>query len=227
MVPSQTPTRAAEEIHRFGDHPQFVQVVLPVRSFIPYGNRFYDPLYAAAVERDLVVGINFGGASGHAPTPVGWPSTYLEEHAGMAQVFQSQVISIIAEGVFDRFPELRIALIEGGFVWMPSLMWRLGQGVERVAHQHAMGQAPAFRLHSRAHARDRAACLGHRPIPVIFCRQSNRWSRTRCSCSPPTTRTGTMIVDDEAWPVTLPESVNAKIWSENARSFYRLQGDLP
>ena len=61
VVPSRTPPRAAEEIHRFGDHRQFVQVVLPVRSFIPYGNRFYDPLYAAAVERDLVVGINFGG----------------------------------------------------------------------------------------------------------------------------------------------------------------------
>ena len=104
VVPSRTPARAAEEIHRFGDHRQFVQVVLPVRSFIPYGNRFYDPLYAAAVERDLVVGINFGGAPGHPPTPVGWPSTYLEEHAGMAQVFQSQVISIIAEGVFRPFP---------------------------------------------------------------------------------------------------------------------------
>ena len=125
VVPSQAPARAAEEIHRFGGHPQFVQVVAPVRSHIPYGNRYYDPLYAAAVEHELVVGLNFGGAPGNPPTPVGWPSTYLEEHAGMAQVFQSQVISIIAEGVFDRFPDLRIALIEGGFAWMPSLMWRL------------------------------------------------------------------------------------------------------
>ena len=40
VVPSQTPARAAEEIHRFGEHPQFVQVILPVRSYIPYGNRF-------------------------------------------------------------------------------------------------------------------------------------------------------------------------------------------
>jgi len=86
VVPSQTPARAAEEIRRFGNHSRFVQVVLPVRSYIPYGNRYYDPLYAAAVEHELVVGINFGGAPGHPPTPVGWPSTYLEEHAGMAQV---------------------------------------------------------------------------------------------------------------------------------------------
>ena len=28
--------------------------------------------------------------------------------------------------------------------------------------------------------------------------------------------------DDEAWPFTLPEPLNANIWSENARSFYRL-----
>ena len=42
----------------------------------------------------------------------------------MAQVFQSQLLSLIVEGVFDRFPNLRVALIEGGLTWLPSLMWR-------------------------------------------------------------------------------------------------------
>ena len=64
------------------------------------------------------------GAPGLPPTSVGWPSTYLEEYVGMSQVFQAQVLSLVSEGVFDQFPDLRVALIETGVTWMPSLMWR-------------------------------------------------------------------------------------------------------
>lgn len=125
VVPSQNPLLAVKEIERFGDHPGFVQVLVPVRSYFPYGTRFYDPLFEAAVKHDLVVGIHYGGASGLAPTPVGWPSTFVEEMADMAQVFQSQVMSLVVEGAFDRFPDLRVALIEGGWTWLPAWMWRL------------------------------------------------------------------------------------------------------
>ena len=52
----------------------------------------------------------------------------------MAAVFQSQVISLIVEGVFDRFPTLRVALIEGGFTWMPSLMWRIDKEWKGLRH---------------------------------------------------------------------------------------------
>ena len=226
VVPSQTPIRAAEEIHRFGDHPQFVQLVLPVRSFIPYGNRFYDPLYAAAVERGLVVGINFGGASGHPPTPVGWPSTYLEEHAGMAQVFQSQVISIIAEGVFDRFPELRIALIEGGFVWMPSLMWRLDKEWKGLRTNTPWVRRPPSD-YIRQHMRVTVQPVGAPPDPRYILQTIEQMESDSLLMFATDFPHWHYDDDDEAWPATLPEPLNAKIWSENARSFYRLQGDLP
>ncbi len=134
VVPSQHPELAAAEIARWSDQPGFVQVVLPVRTRLPYGNRTYDPLFKAIVDNDLRLAISFGGATGNPPTGVGWPSTYFEMYAGMAQIFQSQVMSMVYEGVFDRFPDLYVVLLEGGFTWLPSLMWRLNKEWKGLRH---------------------------------------------------------------------------------------------
>ncbi|HEY7909645.1 MAG TPA: amidohydrolase family protein, partial [Thermomicrobiales bacterium] len=91
VVPVQLPELAAAEIARVAAHPGFVQVLLPVRSAHPYGNRLYRPMWEAIEKHGLVAGIHFGGAPGNPPFPSGWPSHYIEEYAGMAQVFQSQL----------------------------------------------------------------------------------------------------------------------------------------
>jgi uncharacterized protein len=127
-VPSQQPAMAAAEIARFSDHPGFVAVYLPVRSAIPYGNRMWWPLFEAAVERDLVVELHFGGSPGLPPTASGWPTSWLEDYVDMASAFQSQLTSLVAEGAFDRFPTLRVSLIESGFAWLPAFLWRFDKG---------------------------------------------------------------------------------------------------
>ncbi|MGH2461707.1 MAG: amidohydrolase family protein, partial [Chloroflexota bacterium] len=124
VVPSQIPELAAREIDRVGGHPGFVQVFLPVRAQHPYGSRLFRPMWEAISRRDLVAGLHFGGAPGNPPTPSGWPSYYFEEYVGMAQVFAPQVVSLITEGVFDRWPNARVTLIEGGFTWLPAHLWR-------------------------------------------------------------------------------------------------------
>jgi predicted TIM-barrel fold metal-dependent hydrolase len=124
VVPSQFPELAAAEIDRMAGRPGFVQVLLPVRSAEPYGSRNFRPLFAAAARACLPVGLHFGGAPGNPSTPVGWPSFFLEEYAGMSSVFQTQLISIVAGGLFDTFPDLRLVLIEGGVAWLPPMLWR-------------------------------------------------------------------------------------------------------
>lgn len=125
VVASQDPVLAAEEIDRVGEHGAFVQVYLPARSEALYGNRRYYPVYEAALRHDLAIAIHFGGNPGNPPTAAGWPSFYIEEYVGMSHIFQSQLISLVTGGVLDKYPALRVALVESGVSWLPSLMWRL------------------------------------------------------------------------------------------------------
>jgi predicted TIM-barrel fold metal-dependent hydrolase len=124
VVPIQIPELAIREIERVGGHPGFVQVALPIRTQHPLGSRLYHGVWEAIERNKLVAGLQFGGMPGVPPTPSGWPSYFMEEYIDMAGVFATQVTSIVSEGVFDRFPNLRVALIESGFSWLGPHMWR-------------------------------------------------------------------------------------------------------
>jgi uncharacterized protein len=115
---------AVAEIDRLGADSRFVQVLLPVRSDTPYGNVRYHPIYEAAVRHDLPIGLHAWGRAGTAPGLSGIAATYMEDYLANSQIVQTQLVSLVSEGVFDRFPGLRVALTECGFTWLPSLLWR-------------------------------------------------------------------------------------------------------
>ncbi len=126
VVNFSDPPAAAEEIRRVAADPRFVQVLLLARSPAPYGRREFRPIFEAAVEAGLPIGVHFGGGGGPI-TATGWPSFYIEDHTGMVQSFEAQVLSMVCEGLFVEFPTLRVVLIESGFAWLPPLMWRLNK----------------------------------------------------------------------------------------------------
>ncbi|TAK26100.1 MAG: amidohydrolase [Chloroflexota bacterium] len=219
-VPIQQPTIAAEEIARAGGRDRFVQVLLPARTRIPLGNRVYHPIYEAATRHGLTIGIHFGGAPGNAPTGVGWPSYYIEEFAGMAQVAQSQVASLIAEGVFERFPTLTVVFIEVGWTWVPSLMWQLDRAWRSTRRTVPWVRKPpsdAIREHIRltltpTHAPSQSGLLAQ------IVEQMGTDEMLLFSSAYPREHGE----DPSAILSELPRKVVRRIRSENARATYRL-----
>ena len=223
VVPIQLPAAAVAEIERVGDHPCFAQVLLPVRTEHPLGNRLYHPVWEAIERHDLVAAVHFGGQPNTPPTPTGWPSYFIETYAAMAQVFATQLVSIIVEGVFDAYPKLRVALLESGFTWLPAQMWRMDKEWKNLRRLVPWVRRPPSD-YVREHVR-----VGIQPLDA-----------------PPTAEQMVKVVDqlgsedllmytsdyphvhlydaDQTLLDHLPQSMQNKIRSETARRLYRLNG---
>lgn len=125
QVPQDDPVAAVKEIEkRLGDW-RFCQVQVGSKTSEPIGRRRYWPIYAAAQANGLSIGLHVGGTLSSAPSASGWPQFYVEDHHVLVHSMQNQVASLILEGVFEEFPNLKVVMIEGGFAWAPVLGWRL------------------------------------------------------------------------------------------------------
>ena len=124
VVPAQAPLLAAEEIHRTAHDKRYVQVLLPVACEMMLGRSYYWPIYEAAAHYDLPIGIHAGSMYRYAPTGTGWPSHVLHDYVAQSQTFEDQILSLISNGVFNKFPTLRFVLLESGVSWLPGFIWR-------------------------------------------------------------------------------------------------------
>jgi len=127
VVAPQDPAAAADEIRRVGERPDIVQVLVSSASQRPYGDPFYHPIWDAAAEIGLPVAVHLGGTAGVNATPFacGPPTYYIEFRALLCQAGMTHVTSLIAQGVFERFPGFRVVFVELGATWLPYLLWKL------------------------------------------------------------------------------------------------------
>ena len=125
-VPMEDPGAAVEEITRcregeFGD--RYAQVMVESRSEYPMGNPKYWPIFEACEHYGIPLGIHT--SPGRRMTASGGISYYFEWHCGIALRNYTMAPSLIFEGVFDRFPSLKIAFIEQGWAWAVPFAWRM------------------------------------------------------------------------------------------------------
>jgi predicted TIM-barrel fold metal-dependent hydrolase len=126
LVPLQDPKAAVEEMQRISKEYGMIGIMLPstgaqgLQSHL--GNERYWPIYEAAQELSMAVGIH-GGAhdnmmmddmSPYAPVnALGHPWGQMVNFAG-----------IIFNGVFDKYPGVKIGFMEAGCGWLLTCMER-------------------------------------------------------------------------------------------------------
>ena len=87
------------------------------------GNKNYWPIYEEAEKLGCAIAVHVGCLH-----HVGFDSfsTYYPAHAlGHPFSLMIQAAGMLAHGVFQRFPKLRVAFLEGGATWVPFMMDRL------------------------------------------------------------------------------------------------------
>ncbi len=124
IISAQNADLAVAEIEKRAADNRFVQVLILAQNDEPLGRRRYWPIYEAAARHKLPLCIHAGGSNRHAPTATGWPSFFVEAYVAQDSIFESQLLSLVAEGVFHKMPDLKVVCAESGFTWLPSFFWR-------------------------------------------------------------------------------------------------------
>ena len=130
MVPNQTPLQAAAEIRRSGSNERMVGALMAANGLSkPFGHPAYHPIYEAAAEMDLPIVLHAGGDQSSDtlshPTAGGLASTYAEVAALSYSPMMTHVQSMIVQGVFEKYPTLRVFIAGVGVAWIPGLFFRL------------------------------------------------------------------------------------------------------
>ena len=175
---------------------------------------------AGAAEVDLPIAAHLGGQGGvnANPTGCGPPTFFWETHALLCETGMGHIGSLIAQGVFEKFPNLKFVLIECGVAWLGPILWRLDADykalrketpwLRRLPSEYA---AEHIRLTTQpleqpTHERHLWAALeaidGEKTL--LFASDYPHWD-----------------FDDPA-TIRLPSGWRERVFSENAREVYRL-----
>jgi uncharacterized protein len=146
LIPCQDTPAAAKELEFLAEHRAdgILTAMLPTNVYgINMGDRRFDPIYAKAQELGFPLAVH--PQTGHDGTygvsgVMGAGSERMDKYSYVhmtAFPFELMIalMHMIGEGVFDRFPRLKIAFMEGGAGWIPFWAERLDEHQEKLRPQ--------------------------------------------------------------------------------------------
>ena len=136
LIPVQDVEAAVEELRRAIKELGMRGAMLPsngegIKGHL--GAKVYWPLYEEAEKLGCCLAVH-GGCHHHFGMDSF--STYYPIHAlGHPFGIMVQAASMLAHGIFDRFPKLRVAFLEGGATWVPFFMDRIDRSYNKAHFQ--------------------------------------------------------------------------------------------
>jgi uncharacterized protein len=222
VLPLGDAPAAVRELERRAADRRFVQVLFTGRPHEPMGRRRYWPIYEACAAAGLPVASHAFGSGGNPITGTGWPSYYIEDHVGPPQSIQANVTSMAVEGVFQRFPALRMVSVENGFGWLPALLWRLdgAWAVLRAELAH-LERPPAEYVREHLYLSTQPMEEPHRPadLPRLFEHCPELAARLMFASDYPHWDGDS---PERALPASLAAATRGAIMRDNAARLYRL-----
>jgi predicted TIM-barrel fold metal-dependent hydrolase len=234
MICQRDPQRGADEIRRVAHHPQFVGVYTSFGAlFESIGTAKHDPILDAMQEHDLVLSSHTEGFFNHF-TPLWTGSRTWVELFGNAPVgaCMAHLAAMVMQGMFDKYPQQKVVFQEGGYWWLPDLMLRLDDFylaapgdialVERkleAGEQHLRKMPSEYILEN--------VRFSTQPISIPKNRKHFAWLLEMCHADElfcfssdwphSTMEPANWVVEN---PDCIPEAMQRKILSGNARSLY-------
>jgi predicted TIM-barrel fold metal-dependent hydrolase len=124
IIPMQDPEEAAKELRRVVTELGFMGAMMPSNGLPqPVGAKAYWPIYEVADQLGCCLAVH-GGA--HDRFGLDHMNMYVPVHAlGHPWGLTVNCANILYNGIFERFPRVRLAFLEGGIAWLLLLLERL------------------------------------------------------------------------------------------------------
>ena len=131
IIPMQEPSEAVVELRRAVTELGFLGAMLPSNGLpMTLGSKYYWPVYEEANRLGCCLAVH-GGC--HDRFGMDQLNMFVPVHAiGHPTGLMVNCASLVYNGVFTRFPKLRVAFLEGGVAWLLLLLERLHDSHETI-----------------------------------------------------------------------------------------------
>ncbi len=143
LIPMTDPVRAAKEMERmaakgvtafaFSENPE--PLGLPT---IHSADRYWDPVMAAASDLEMVACMHVGSSS--TLPQISKDAPFMANLTWGAMRTSGTMLAWLFSGMFQRFPNLKIALSEGEIGWIPYFLERAEQVIDKQRYWIMRGQ---------------------------------------------------------------------------------------
>jgi predicted TIM-barrel fold metal-dependent hydrolase len=133
QVSARAVDQSVEEMKRCADSSWAVAVQVNMPYGLPFDHPDLEPIWRQAAEQDLCV-VHHSGSSNYPGEHDLWDNPFLGRLSSHPWGAMRAVASFMGAGIMDRYPTIRLAILESGFGWLPFWGKRMDDQVHYMGY---------------------------------------------------------------------------------------------